>query len=156
MRRLKAEAERLKREKEHEGYFLDDLLKDVEAPLQTLAALQLVSIARRTPEQEHALEELWNKLLRLSTTKKATCVGITKAILLLTYGRIGPAFDSQVRQRLRLAPFEKCSEWIRALEGVAEDITAFEQSHGPIIRAVPSPFDKLDYGRLYDMALGPR
>jgi hypothetical protein len=42
------------------------------------------------------------------------------------------------------------------LEDVGEDIAVFESSHGSLTKAVPVRFARLAYGRLYDMALGPR
>jgi hypothetical protein len=48
------------------------------------------------------------------------------------------------------------SDWITLLEHVAEDINACQSQHGLLSKAVPSQFADLPYGRLYDMALGPR
>jgi hypothetical protein len=45
-----------------------------------------------------ALRGLWGNFTRLTATGEASCVGITKSILLVTDGRIGPAFDSTVRR----------------------------------------------------------
>jgi hypothetical protein len=49
-----------------------------------------------------------------------------------------------------------CAVWIATLEEVAEDIRAFEAAHGSLTKVVPERFAHLAYGRLYDMALGPR
>jgi hypothetical protein len=92
----------------------------------------------------------------LPTSGVASCVGITKAVLLLTDGRIGPAFDSQVRRRLGVARPTTYREWLQALEEIGEDIAVFESAHGPLTKAVPAHFAQIPYGRLYDMALGPR
>jgi hypothetical protein len=48
-------------------------------------------------------------------TGEASCVGITKSILLVTDGRIGPAFDSTVRARLRLERPRCSTDWIGAV-----------------------------------------
>jgi hypothetical protein len=84
-------------------------------------------------------------------------VGITKAILLLTDGRIGPAFDSTVRKKLGLRRHVRSSEeWVEALRGIAEDILAFEKRHSmKLADIVPTRFGEFHVGRLYDMMLGP-
>jgi len=149
MRRLKAEAK-------HGPPYLDDLLELAAPPLCALADLTVVTIANRTTEQNNALATLWTIFLRLPTSGDASCVGITKAILLLTNGKIGPALDSQVRNKLGVNRPLTCRNWIQILQDVSEDIAAFESRRGPLTKAVPTRFSQLAYGRLYDMALGPR
>jgi len=149
MRRLRAEAE-------HRAPFLDDLLELAAEPLRALAGLTVLTIAHRTRKQHEALTTLWAIFSRLPTSGAASCVGITKAVLLLTDGRIGPAFDSQVRRKLGVGRPATCREWLQTLEDIGEDIAVFESSHGRLTKAVPARFAQLAYGRLYDMALGPR
>lgn len=149
MRRLRAEAD-------HRPPFLDDLLESAAEPLRALAGLTVLTIARKTPEQDGALNTLWTIFSRLPTAGAGSCVGITKAVLLLTDGRIGPAFDSQVRSKLGVGRPATCHEWLRILQDVGEDIAVFESSRGRLSKAVPVRFAQLAYGRLYDMALGPR
>lgn len=149
MRRLRVDAK-------HNEPFLDVLLREAREPLRALTGLTLLTIARRTPAQDEAFATLWAIFSRLPISSVASCVGITKAVLLLTDGRIGPAFDSQVRRRLGVGRPSTCREWLRTLEGIAEDIAMFESAHGPLKQAVPGRFAQLPYGRLYDMALGPR
>jgi hypothetical protein len=143
-------------EAQHEAPFLDDLLEAAEEPVRALADLSVSTIAERTPAQNEALNTLWTIFSRLPTSGVASCVGISKAILLLTDGRIGPAFDSQVRMELGVARPVTCSEWLQTLEEIGEDIAAFERIHGAITNVVSPRFAELRYGRLYDMALGPR
>ena len=95
MRRLGSEAA-------HEPPFLDDLLEQAVEPLGTLRDLTLLTLAHRTSQQDKALGALWSIFMRLPTVGTASCVGITKAVLLLT-DEIGPAFDSKVRARLGVA-----------------------------------------------------
>lgn len=147
---------RLRKEAQHDGPFLDDLLKEAEEPLRVLAGLSVKTIALRTPAQNEALEKLWAVFSQLSTSGTVSCVGVTKAILILTEGRIGPAFDSRVRSNLGVEPPTTCSEWLRILQEISEDIAAFERDHGAITKVVPTRFAALACGRLYDMALGPR
>lgn len=149
MRRLRAEAK-------HPPPFLDDLLESAAEPLSVIAKLTVLTIPRRTQEQEEALTTLWTIFSRLPTSGGASCVGITKAVLLLTDGRVGPAFDSQVRRKLRVDRPTTSQGWLQILEDIGEDIAAFESFHGPLSKAVPTRFAHLACGRLYDMALGPR
>ncbi len=149
MRRLQVEAK-------HKRPFLDDLLKSAAEPLRVLGRLTVLRIAHRTREQDKALTKLWKNFSLLSIAGVASCVGISKAVLLLTDGKIGPALDSRVRHALGVRPPTTAREWLTILEDVAKDIAAFEASHGPLMNAVPSRFAHLAYGRLYDMALGPR
>ena len=149
MRRLKAEAQ-------HGAPFLDDLLELAAEPVSVLGELTVLMVAQRTPQQDKALTALWDIFSRLPTAGLASCVGITKAVLLLTDGRIGPAFDSQVRTRLGVGRPATCRDWIQILQDIGEDIVMFESTHGPLTKEVPSRFAHLAYGRLYDMALGPR
>jgi hypothetical protein len=149
MRRLRTQAS-------HAPPFLDDLLAWATAPLATLGAVDVRSIRSRTTVQDNALRDLWHIFSQLLTRGTASCVGITKAVLLLTDGRLGPAFDSHVRKKVRVGPPATCAAWVAVLEEIADDIVAFEAAHGPLARAVPCQFAHLGYGRLYDMALGPR
>jgi hypothetical protein len=147
---------RLREEARHGPPFLDNLLEDAREPLGVLTGLTVSRIAEMTPGQNEALNALWAIFSRLPTSGVASCVGITKAILLLTDGRIGPAFDSQVRKKLGVVRPANCSEWLRHLHDIGEDIATFERAHGTLSEAVPDRFKGLAHGRLYDMALGPR
>jgi hypothetical protein len=149
MRRAMSEAE-------HSPPYLDDLLADAAQSVRALAGLDVARVAHRSPEQDAALRSLWDDFSRLTATGSASCVGITKAVMLATDGGFGPALDSQVRGRLSLGKPLSSTEWIRALEGAADDIAAFESRQGPVASAVSERFGHLRIGRLYDMALGPR
>lgn len=149
MRRIRAEAT-------HAGPYLEDLLEMARQPVHILGDLTVTNVGQRTAGQDAALRTLWDLFAGLSAVGTATCVGITKSVLLLTDGRIGPAFDKQVRSRTRLPRQETSHEWIGDLELIAEDIAAFEAAHGPLAKVVSRRFAHLADGRLYDMALGPR
>ena len=77
--------------------------------------------------------------------------------MLLTNGRIGPAFDSIVREKLGFKHHLKSSgEWIEVLRGISEDILSFEKRHGVrLAQVVPDELAAYQVGRLYDMVLGP-
>jgi hypothetical protein len=150
MRRPKAEAK-------HGPPHVEDLLEQARGHMGTLGDLSLADVALATPAQIAALHGLWTVFESLSEKKTASCVGITKAILLLTIGRIGPAFDSTVRKKLGLKDHLSSSEeWVRILAGIGEDILAFEKRHGAkFADVVPVRFSQYNVGRLYDMLLGP-
>ena len=150
MRRPKAEAK-------HDPPYIEDLIAEATPHLEALGDLTLTDIALATPDQINALHGLWATFSKLPQRKTATCVGITKAIMLLTNGRIGPAFDSIVREKLGLKDHLKSSEeWIEVLRGISEDILCFEKLHGvKLAQVVPDELAAYQVGRLYDMVLGP-
>jgi hypothetical protein len=148
------EMRRLRSEANHGAPFLEDLLELATEPIRVLVDLDVMTVGQRTRQQDEALNGLWRTFSQLTTTELASCVGITKAVLLLTDGRIGPAFDSNVQKRLSRP--ETCDAWVRLLEEIGEDIAVFESAHGPLAQVVPSRFAQVGYGRLFDMILGPR
>jgi hypothetical protein len=148
MRRSRIEAN-------HGPPFLEDLLSSAEAPLSALASLEVPWVVLRTPEQTAAFEELWRIFSSLAATGRASCVGISKAVLLLSDGRIGPALDSQVRSRLAISPPTVARDWLDILEDVGDDIRRWETRNGRLSEVVPAPYSALRYGRLYDMLFGP-
>jgi hypothetical protein len=143
--------------------YLEDLTA-MAAPY--IAALETFDIASshslRNPMHIAALHELWKIFEQLSYQGKARgglagSVGISKAVMLLTDGRVGPAFDSKVRNELDLAPILSSTDWLAALDTVSSDIELFQWSqHMPFTSVVPVTFRHLHNGRIYDMALGPR
>jgi hypothetical protein len=140
----------------HEPPYLEDLLESADLRVRSLDGLTVSMVRDRTSIQDATLGGLWRTFVDLPSSGVASCVGITKAIMLVSNGRIGPAFDSQVRERLGLPRPTSGREWIACLEAIADDIAAFETAHGPLASAVPAQFAHLADGRLYDMALGPR
>jgi GrpB-like predicted nucleotidyltransferase (UPF0157 family)/mannose-6-phosphate isomerase-like protein (cupin superfamily) len=149
VRRPRAEAS-------HEPPYIEDLLDEAAPHLAVLGDLTVTGLAHATRDQINALHGLWAIFSKLPQKGSASCVGITKAILLLTNGRIGPAFDSIVRKNLGLKDHLKSSdEWIGVLRGISEDILAFEERHGKLAGIVPDRFAQYHVGRLYDMVLGP-
>ena len=149
MRRIRAEAH-------HGAPFLEDLLERAAKPVLVLGEKTVLTIGHRSIQEDNALRALWDIFSHLSETGLASCVGITKSVLLVTDGRIGPAFDSNVRERLGIGRPETCREWLQIVEAVGDDIAAFESKHGPLAKSVSPRFAHLGYGRLYDMVLGPR
>jgi len=149
MRRPKAEAS-------HQPPYIEDLLHEAVPHVAVLGELTVADLALASADHINALHGLWATFSKLPQKGPASCVGITKAILLLTNGRIGPAFDSTVRNKLGLKNHLKSSEeWVGVLRGISEDIHAFEERHGNLAEIVPEPFAKYQVGRLYDMVLAP-
>jgi len=154
MRRCRGEAT-------HEAPYLEDLVLRGINVAAALDAFDLRHANLMSQATENALLELWAVFRDLSYSGRcrnglAGVVGISKAVLLLTEGRVGPAFDSKVRKKLGTGDIPTAKSWIINLKSVAEDITQFEQSNQCTLReAVPSEYSGLHYGRLYDMILGP-
>lgn len=140
----------------HGPPFLEDLVKEASPALTTIRDLRVVDIASRPEATERALEHLWDVFTNLAIERPASEVGITKAVLLLTRGRIGPAMDSEVRRAIGVPRMRSYEEWLAVLDHVAEDIAEFEAREGPLNKAVPARFSRLEYGRLYDMVMGPK
>ena len=150
MRRTRVEAE-------HEAPFLEDLIERAQPSLGVVEGISLTSLHGIQPLHCDAMHELWNIFRQLPVSGSASCVGISKAVLLLTNGRIGPAFDSKVRERLGMEHIESPADWVTVLVQIGLDARGFEQQQGMrISEAVPPQFRHLGTGRLYDMVLGPR
>jgi hypothetical protein len=146
---------RTAREAQHPAPYIDDLMRRSEHYTAQVSSLSTRSIRARTKEQNAALSELWRIFEELPRNGCASCVGITKAILLQTNGSIGPALDSKVRGQIGVLAPTCAGQWTDILDLVAEDIQAFEEKHGRLNDHVPNEFAHLGVGRLYDMLLGP-
>lgn len=145
----------------HEAPYLEDLITQAAPHLQALQNFDIRDNASFSPQNCDSLAQLWNIFQNLSYHGRtrnglAGVVGISKAVLLLTDGRVGPAFDSEVRSHLGLRRIANASEWINALCTASRDIQAFEATNQTTLQqAVPQPHAGLQSGRIYDMALGP-
>ncbi len=145
-------------EARHAAPYLDDLVTAAWPHLQTIVNVSVRQMGSVTPDQIDALEQLWDVFRNLTAEGHATCVGITKSVLLLTEGRIGPAFDSSVRQKLDISSRPNdSSTWIYHLCDVGHDIITFETRHGVSIETLlPVEWAPINVGRVYDMIAGPR
>lgn len=159
MRRTQNEA---KNNHEHKPPFLGDLIAQSKQYIQALEHFDLRHQSIFTGEVCRVLEQLWRIFQHLSYCGRARnglagVVGISKAVLLLTEGRIGPAFDSNVIGHLQIQKPQNALQWIDSLQKVSQDIWAFEEKNQCTLRtAIPWEFASLHSGRVYDMALGPR
>lgn len=147
MRRIRAESH-------HEAPFLEDLLDRAAEPVLVLREKDALTIGRRSIQEDNALRALWEVFSHLTQLGTASCVGITNSVLLVTDGRIGPAFDSNVAKKIGRP--ETRRDWLDLLDAVSDDIAVFEAAHGPFAQSVSPRFAHLGRGRLYDMVLGPR
>jgi hypothetical protein len=146
---------RSREERANQPPFLDDLLQEADGRVSRLGELSVESISTRSGDQESALVGLWHIFRDLTVAGEASSVGITKAVLLVTNGRIGPAFDSNVQRSVGVSRPTSARQWIALLEAVSNDIAAFEAANGPLRGFVPIADRHLAYGRIYDMIFGP-
>ena len=152
---------RTQAEKKHTPPYLDCLVVQAKPHLLHLQNFDIRSNVAFTQQHCVSLTHLWKIFQDLSYSGRprnglAGVVGISKAVLLLSDGRVGPAFDSQVRSKLRLGNIANADQWIEALCIVSKDVKAFECANNTTLQdAAPHPHAGLHCGRIYDMALGP-
>ena len=141
-----------KGEAKHGPPYLEDL---VQQALVWAGALEWASLRELCPPsagQAWTLSALWDLLLDLPYRGKASCVGITKAVMFLTEGRIGPSLDSRVRKKLGMPKPMGAQEWLDQLEAISEDLRAFEERNRVRLEErVPHELGKLAVGRAYDV-----
>jgi hypothetical protein len=141
----------------HGPPYLEDLIADCDRAVGTLDNFELNDPKGIDGRIAHALTELWRVLTYLSYRGPARdglagVVGISKGVLFLTDGRIGPAFDSLVRRRLGTGTIADCGHWIECIRAVAEDIRQFEARCGCSLKeAVPEELRTYHCGKIYDM-----
>ncbi|MGF6400314.1 hypothetical protein ABH905_003980 [Pseudomonas frederiksbergensis] len=152
----------------HPAPYIDDLFAQALPYVQILSRFDMAVENSFNPRTIQALHELWNTFERLSYERNnpnrkkraprqglAGVVGISKAVMLVTNGRVGPAFDSKVRDELQLkGKIESAGDWIEALHAAAIDISTFEKNNKTTLQ-LASGID-LPAGRIHDMALGPK
>lgn len=154
-------------EAQHAPPFLDNLLVQSNQYIQALQNFDIRHQAALNGKVCRALEQLWNIFQLLSYRSPggqrnvrnglAGVVGISKAVLLLTEGRVGPAFDKNVKDNLKIREIINAQQWFDSLQKVTKDILSFEaKNQCTLQKATPPAFAGLHSGRIYDMALGPR
>jgi hypothetical protein len=152
---------RTRAEQLHDAPYIEELIAASSPHVEALADFRISQAASFTVGAKNSLHRLWETLRQLSHSGRARegvagAVGISKAVLLLTNGRVGPAFDSQVRGRLGIRKIDNAEQWLTALEAVTVDIGAFEANNGcRFEESFPPEHHHLLAGRVYDMALGP-
>ena len=152
---------RTRHEMEHGSPYLEDLIAASNDHLDALINFDLTRISTITNRVEIALKYLWDIFENLSyrgraRNGRAGVVGISKAVLLLSRGCVGPAFDSNVQYNLGIKHIDTADEWIESIKLASRDITNFELANRRSLKeATPDEFRLLNVGRIYDMALGP-
>lgn len=152
---------RSRAEQRHDAPYLEDLIAESNQFVLALQNFDIRLQASFTAQVEQSLERLWGVFQHLSYHGRARnglagVVGISKSVLLLTEGRVGPAFDSEVRRHLQIQEPQNARQWINALKVASADIRAFEAANQCTLQeAVPHQFAGMASGRIYDMALGP-
>jgi hypothetical protein len=135
---------------------MEDLLREAATFVQELGDFSLREAAKPTARQERALGFLWEIFRALPSNGTANAVGITKAVKLVTMGRIGPALDTIVRQRLGLPEPRAGDQWIAALRVISGDLARFERRHRLSLESlIDEQWKPVAVGRAYDMVAGP-
>lgn len=135
---------------------VDDLLAESAAIVPQLGDFSLREAAAPSQRQRRALHLLWEVFRALPTVGVAKAVGITKAIKLVTLGRVGPAFDSVARDNMGVDEPATGDEWVDALRAIAKDLAAFERRHQISLESlVEERWAPIAVGRAYDMVVGP-
>lgn len=152
---------RTQAENQHDAPYLENLINQAAPHIQALEFFEVRNNASFSNQNCEVLTQLWGIFQNLSYHGRARnglagIVGISKAVLLLTDGRVGPAFDSEVRGHLETGNIANADDWINALRTASQDIQAFEaRNQTTLQQASPYHHANLRSGRIYDMALGP-
>jgi hypothetical protein len=135
------------------------LINNANGPLTELGNTDLRALRRPSDCQRAAIRHLWDLIQPcLCLTKPASEVGISKAIMLLTRGRIGPALDESVRTEFNLPRIDDAGTLLAVYGAIAEDLAGFEDEHGQIDKCFPAEWNGAipAIGRIVDMIAGPR
>ena len=151
---------RTRYEAAHNEPFLEDLIAQANPHISILDSFDIAHLETFTAEVRASLDECWRIFQDLAYQGRVRSgltgvVGISKATLLLSRGRVGPAFDSKVRGQLGIGRVDSAEKWIEALEIASLDIQRFEQANATTLRACVPSQAHLQTARIYDMALGP-
>ena len=151
---------RTQAENTHEPPYLEDLIAQATPHLQAINTFDIRQVESFNEEAYTSLRALWDIFEQLSYHGRARggvagVVGISKAILLLSDGKVGPAIDSEVRRHLGINIIVNANQWIQALIGVNHDIQVFEDNNNITLQQAVPEYAHLNSGRIYDMALGP-
>jgi hypothetical protein len=140
---------------------LQPILKDLETEFTMISGLDLRNLRNASANEKGAIDHIWSKLTNeLCKPKKLTGVAPSKAMLIITNGRLGPALDSRARAVLGLSSDNIVTgvQYRTILEAISEDLLIFEETISPIRieTLVPKHWQPVLVGRAYDMVAGPR
>jgi hypothetical protein len=137
---------------------LQSTLDSATEPLGRMGTADLRSLQVPSDVLTDAICGLWRIFEDgLCSKGKATEVGVSKAILLVSKGRIGPAFDSTVKAALNARYVKDCGTYLKALGEIASQLASFEDREGTTLDDLAKQAGRpADVGRALDMVLGPR
>ena len=148
---------RSRQEAKHQPPYLDDLVEEALPYIRDLGTGTVRDLPAFTAQQIESLNAMWSIFRNLTTRDQASCVGITKAVMLLTQGQIGPALDRTVRSALSIPRPTSATQWLECLHAISDDIRAFEGRHDIALEdLVPIEWQPVRVGRVYDMIAGPK
>lgn len=127
-------------------------------PLRQVGSADLRSFQAPREELTDAIHKLWRIFEEgLCLERKASEVGVSKAILLVTKGRIGPAFDSKVKGALDAWYVMDGGTYLKALGKIASELAAFEVRESRTLESIAEQAGRpAEVGRVLDMVWGPR
>jgi hypothetical protein len=135
---------------------MEELLAEALAYVKELGDFTLRDAATPSSRQARALKFLWEVFRALPTSGTANAVGITKAVKLVTLGRVGPALDTVVRDRLNIEEPRSGEDWVAVLGGISGDLLTFEKRRRVSLEdLVDKKWRPVAVGRAYDMVAGP-
>jgi len=147
--------------------YIEQLLHQAKPHVRALRAFDIARPASFTAKSRNAILALWSIFEKLSYAApkkpggrqpprggRAGAVGISKAAMRVTDGRLGPAFDSEVRKQLGVRTIHNADEWLCAIEKASRDVASFVEK-SKVTLQIASGHGSLHSGRIYDMALGP-
>ncbi len=140
------------------GSELQFMLTSALEPLKALALADLRCFRSPTQFLKDAICSLWQVFQDgLCMQGDATEVGVTKAILLVTKGRLGPAFDSNVKSKLKASYVIDAKTYLKAIAALATELAGFEDREQKSIEDLAAMAGRpAGVGRVIDMILGPR
>jgi hypothetical protein len=141
----------------HSAPFLEDLFQEALKSVSRLDGLTVREMREVSRVHRNELTKLWAIFEQLPTIGATRCVGITKAVKLITRGAIGPALDTEVRKKLKVPEPADGQSWVDLLTQVSADLNEFEKANGVRIESLCSgPWARVLPGRAFDMVAGPR
>lgn len=137
---------------------LSQILNQALPFLHPLRNRDLRSFAFPTDTLKESIRNLWSGFRKgLCEKGSAQDVAITKALLLTTRGRVGPAFDSNVRSNASISGRLAAESLITVLSLLAKQLAEFENRYSVKIEdLVPPEIGPVAVGRAMDMLLGPK
>ena len=109
------------------------LLTELDADLTTIATIDLRSVRHASSNERDAIGRIWSVLINQTCNKQLAEIAASKAILILTNGRLGPGLDSNARTMLKLQRIYRSDDYLTLLFVISEDIAAFEKVNSPIL-----------------------